>query len=638
MSYLSTTARLKVSIFLFVFLSFGNASIWAQSEPRLDSLLNNLDDLIFTDPSLAKSIIDSLNQGGELAEHKEYQHSLGNYYYLSGHFDSAFTAYSNALVLAEADGDSSRVLSLNNNIGVSLIEMGRISESIAYLKETLEQRKALGDTQRVLSGYGNLIEAYQVLEAKDKIAELLKESFEYKVDSISYAEGLRRLHLLAYFHFYKQEDYSKALLHLEGMRRLNTYLDDLRSLGEYHLGKGRVLAALGENNKASYHLKQAIQRFEQTKYFGGLTAAFLEMAQFEEKRNPLLALKYYQDALKNVSAPDIEMSIYAGLFNLYKKEGQFKKAIEAQEKIAILKDSLQGVAVQKAVFEIESKYQLREKESEIRRLNDEAIIAQLKAEQAESKAKRLAYYLAAGLGVLVLTILLFSLQMRNQALKRLQLDLKRDLDEQTLKIEKQQLQIQLFRSQINPHFFFNTLNSIQSYVLENNPLESSRYLGKFARLMRATLELNQKEFISLEQEVTILQDYLSLEKLRFEDKFTWKLDLPPAMREFYIPSMILQPFVENAIVHGLRDINDNGLIELCFTESEESIQIEILDNGRGYYPSPIKNKEGQSSMALQLIKKRLELLSAESKGVYTFTIRNREHQSGTQVKLNIPKQ
>lgn len=609
----------------------------AQSQTNIDSLLSNLDDLIFEDPSLAKPIIDSLNREGSFNQNKEYQHSLGNYYYLSGQYDSAFQAYSNALVLAVADGDSSRILSLNNNIGVSLIEMGRISESIAYLKETLEQRKALGDTLRILSGYGNLIEAYQVLEASDKIADLLTESFEYKVDSANYASGLRRLHLLAYFHFYKQEDYTKALFHLEGMKRLNTYLDDDRSEAEYHLGKGRVLAALGKSDSALKHLKTAVSQFEVANYSGGLTAAFLEMAQFLENRDAKSALAYYQDALSTVSAPDIEMSIYAGLFKLYKKEGLYEDALEAQERMSILKDSLHGVEVQKAVFEIESKYQLREKESEIRRLNDEAIITELKAQQAETRAKRLTYYLTAGLVVLIITVLLFVLQMRNQALKRIQENLKRDLNEQALRIDKQQLQIQLFRSQINPHFFFNTLNSIQTYVLDNKALDSSRYLGKFARLMRATLELNEKEFISLDQETSILSDYLSLEKLRFEDKFDWKIDLPSSIREYQIPSMILQPFVENAIVHGLRDFEEQGLLELRFSEKSESIKVEILDNGRGYYPNENQKKDGHSSMALGLIRKRLKLLSAERGERYDFTITNREEQSGTQVVINIPK-
>ena len=101
--------------------------------------------------------------------------------------------------------------------------------------------------------------------------------------------------------------------------------------------------------------------------------------------------------------------------------------------------------------------------------------------------------------------------------------------------------------------------------------------------------------------------------------------------------MILQPFVENAIVHGLRDFEEQGLIEIRFSEKAESIKVEILDNGRGYYPNENEKKDGHSSMALGLIRKRLKLLSAERGERYDFTITNREEQSGTQVVINIPK-
>ncbi|CAN0572213.1 unnamed protein product, partial [Laminaria digitata] len=109
-------------------------------------------------------------------DHKVYQHTLGNHYYFKGLIDSAYVAYLRALKLAEADGDSVRILSLNNNIGVSLMELGQVSGAIDYLTETLDRRKRLADTNRILSGYRNLIEAYQILGIQERVGELLNES------------------------------------------------------------------------------------------------------------------------------------------------------------------------------------------------------------------------------------------------------------------------------------------------------------------------------------------------------------------------------------------------------------------------------------------------------------------------------
>jgi sensor histidine kinase YesM len=153
--------------------------------------------------------------------------------------------------------------------------------------------------------------------------------------------------------------------------------------------------------------------------------------------------------------------------------------------------------------------------------------------------------------------------------------------------QKTELEMQLFRTQMNPHFFFNALYSIQNYVLNNNALESSRYLGKFARLTRAILEWNAQPFVLIEKEITILEDYLSLEQLRFEGRFTYTIHCSEEIASNYqIPTMILQPFLENAIIHGLSKISLPGLITITFTENTatNTLQVSIDDNGIGIQP------------------------------------------------------
>ena len=126
----------------------------------------------------------------------------------------------------------------------------------------------------------------------------------------------------------------------------------------------------------------------------------------------------------------------------------------------------------------------------------------------------------------------------------------------------------LLRSQMNPHFIFNALNSIQSYVSENNTLDSEVYLSRFSRLMRQILEHSQEEFILLKDDLNALESYLSLEQIRFENSFEYIINDEDINQEnIMIPPMIFQPFVENAILHGIEPKATKGLI---------NISIEVL--------------------------------------------------------------
>ena len=627
----------RLNIFWIFFLGF-SAFLEAQN---LDTIAKRLSDLTFSHNPKAQYIVDSLSSNKQALKHKAYQHTLGNYYFLSGNYDSAFSAYSRAMVFAQQDSDSARVLALNNNIGVALMEMGRISEAIQYLTETLDRRKDLLDTARILSGYGNLIEAYQILEAKDRVLNLLKESFQWRVDSIQYAYPLRRLHVLASFHFYKYGDYKESLVHLKAMRSLDEYLKDDRFKAEYLLSLGRVNLKLGRNEEGVRALRESILLFKKTDFPGGLTGAYLELANYHQSLEELdTAKSYLQRALVNASAPDMKLSIYQGLLAIYKSVGAYEIALQIQDSISVLKTQLQGIEVQKAVFDIESKYQLKEKQNQIKSLSNEARIAKLEAEQLDLKSRRLNTWLWTGAALALVLILFLLGQYRNIRLQKEQAALKADLRSKQNHLEKQALQVQLFRSQINPHFFFNTLYAIQSFVLSNKALESSKYLSKFAALMRAVLELNDQEFISIEREIQVVKDYLNLEKLRFEEKFKFQINCPETLMPASIPTMILQPFVENAIVHGFRDYNEGGLLEVNFTEySENEILIEIKDNGKGYKPNN-SDKSSKKSMALDLVGKRLRILSEEKGKAFQFKILNRkevEAISGTIVQLQIPR-
>ncbi len=147
-----------------------------------------------------------------------------------------------------------------------------------------------------------------------------------------------------------------------------------------------------------------------------------------------------------------------------------------------------------------------------------------------------------------------------------------------------ELEQRALKAQMNPHFIFNSLNSIQQYVIEKDFKGVNKFITGFSRLIRLTLEMSSKTSVPLEEEVKYLTTYLELEKNRFEDKFTYQVDISPGIDPigYYIPPMILQPYVENSIRHGVRNRDDNdGKIRINFTRQDQYLVCVIEDNGVG---------------------------------------------------------
>ncbi|MCB0533207.1 MAG: response regulator [Saprospiraceae bacterium] len=187
--------------------------------------------------------------------------------------------------------------------------------------------------------------------------------------------------------------------------------------------------------------------------------------------------------------------------------------------------------------------------------------------------------------------------------------------EQQLAMEKQkalQSRMMMLSAQMNPHFIFNALSSIQFYLLENDTPAALNFFAEFAGLMRKTLDNSSKPFITVSEELVFLGKYLALEKERFQGRFEYsiseELEDPDST---HIPPMLLQPYLENAIVHGFRDLDHKGKIELQLTEADGVVTAIIRDNGIGR-KAAAKQRTGSAhrSVAMSNTKTRLELLKA----------------------------
>ena len=199
----------------------------------------------------------------------------------------------------------------------------------------------------------------------------------------------------------------------------------------------------------------------------------------------------------------------------------------------------------------------------------------------------------------------------------------------------------LLRAQMNPHFVFNAMSVIQSYIYENNPEKSSQFLVNFSRLMRLILENSPKEFIPIELELEILDKYLSTQKMRFENRFSYVLHVSEDLlvNKAMVPPMITQPFIENAIEHGQLHTVKGGEIIVEMKEASGKLEITISDNGVGRKKSAQTKKiRTHKSMAIDITQERIKILNKKYKfnGSLTFSDLDERKESGTLVKIVLP--
>ena len=213
------------------------------------------------------------------------------------------------------------------------------------------------------------------------------------------------------------------------------------------------------------------------------------------------------------------------------------------------------------------------------------------------------------------------------------------------KLANNLLDLKSLRSQMNPHFIFNALNSVNSFIAMSDERAANKYLSDFSQLMRAVLENSEENFIPLEKEIELITLYTKLEHFRFKDTFDYTISIDEHVKinEFHIPPMLLQPYIENAVWHGLRYKSEKGLLAITITQkTDHEISITIIDDGIGRTKSKAlktENQQKQNSKGMGNIKKRVRILNAMYKdkvAVFIEDYQKKEH-SGTKVVVTLKK-
>jgi tetratricopeptide (TPR) repeat protein len=348
---------------------------------------------------------------------------------------------------------------------------------------------------------------------------------------------------------------------------------------------------------------------------------------YRDLNNPEKAIKYYQKAIdqgKIVNSLFNLQWIYMDMSNMYlrlkdtanayKTYVLFKKYSDSY----IRKENSQGFTDARMRYEVDT----HNKEIELLSLR--------------LKNNRLLNY---GFGGFIfLSVLIGFLLFRGSKLKD-----KRRISEMNRKISE--ITQANLRQQMNPHFIFNTLNSIQYYMYQHDKLATNNYLTKFSSLMRKVLDNSQHTSVPLADELGALNLYLELESIRFKDKFDFKInvdeEIDPLM--YKVPTMLIQPYVENSICHGLIPGDNKGFVNIDLKLKEDFILCTIEDNGIGREAAKERsNKRGDNhnSLGTQITKSRLDLVNelygTSLKTIYTDLKNEKGEPTGTRVEIHIP--
>ncbi len=568
--------------------------------------------------NLAIPIQRELNENENLA--KSYTNA-GNSYHHIAQFQIAVKYYQHGLTLFEGLTHYFGQSLLLNNLGTVNQHLGNYSQAADYYFKALHLAEEKNDSTNIAMCYANIGTTFfdnNEFELSKNYLDKATQLYGLLNDSTNLTNCYINLGNVASHTF----QFGEALMHYNKAKEISMLQHNLLNKAFVIQSIAGVYLVQGQTKRAMDELSECIALYEKTDNTKDLincktklAEAYLQDHQYGYART--IALSTLQKARENGITRKIADS-YLILSKIYKAEHNGQKAMEFLEKHYAVKDSLFTLAAEKSIHELNILYETEKKEQQIVQLLQEQQIEKLEANRKLTNIVILAVFLlfAAAGG--------FIIARQNKIRSR---------ERESVLNQK------LLRAQMNPHFIFNSLNSINYFITGNKPLEAGNFLTRFAKLMRNILESSKYETISLAKEIEALTDYLELEKLRFQNKFNFFIefsdDIDP--EDFDIPPMLIQPFVENAIIHGLKQVPENGKIHIHFyLLPHDILVIQVTDNGVGIN-STLK-KESHTSFAMDITRERLERMNKKRKTEIRLKVTDLNHEGsqGTKVEISIP--
>lgn len=525
--------------------------------------------------------------------------SLSKRIRLAGDFNKAMNYAKDALQLSEKISFKEGKVSAYNNIGIIYSEQGNYPDALKNLLIALKEAEEKGYKNGVAESYNNIGNVYY---KQGNFGEAKKNH----LSSLYVSEEINNLHRIANSYgnlgndYRSENNYSSAINNYLYALEFYEKINDRRGVALSCINIGGLYLSLKSLSEAEKYLSKGLQLSNEIGDKVGVAASYTNIGSIYYESGKLEeAEKYLKKGLQlsiDIGSMDIVKINYLGLSRIDSSRGDYKGAYKYYKLYSGVKDNLLNEESNKQLSQLKIKYETEKKDKEILLLakNDEIKTIRI------TRQKTIIILLSGTFFLVVLFALVYFRLYKQKS--------RAHFKQQILETEMKALRLQM-----NPHFTFNVLNSIQYFVSENDMESAELYLEKISTLIRLILDQSRSAYISLEQEVNMLRLYLELEEMRFEKKFTYSLALDSNINvsKTLIPGMLIQPIVENAIKHGIEHKEGKAIINISFSLKDSILLCRVTDNGIGRINAEkYKTSNTHKSAATSIIKERMDALSS----------------------------
>lgn len=574
----------------------------------------------------ARSIAKRIGDTKGLAD---AHNNLGYLALNQGHLAEASAQLDTALRLFTTSGNPAYLAVVRSNMGWLAERRGDRVGMLREFQQALKHAEAAKDSSSVAVILYNIGTTYNKMEDYGRARDLLVRAL--RMEEAMDRPDKRAFCLMSIGNTYRSEgDAEQALAYYAKAGPLFTRIGD-------HVGAGLIAENTGglfeadDPAKALQHFQEALREYRQVHSGGDMAYILLSIGAAQR------ALGRYAEADSSLTAGEALARAHSGaeLAMDYVKQraelasamGDSRATLAHYERYVSLKDSLRNAVTEKELMRLRTEFETEraEKDNALLRAKDLENTERLRARNLQLHGSLALAVLALGAVILVWR----NLQQRRKHQVVLE-GLNTELHEQKARIEEinSLLRLKVLRTQMDPHFIHNCLNAIRALSLKGEHERAEEYLEGFARILRNVLEHSVRDRISLDEEIAFLNDYVRLEQLRLGNDLTWSITAGDTLldEELQVPSLLVQPFVENAIWHGLAPKNGPKRLEVHFFVVDGVVTCHVQDNGVGRSekaPSP-----GHTSLGLKLTGERLDLLTERMRSAGGFRVEDLKDASG----------
>lgn len=584
---------------------------------RYAEYLDNEGDFETCKPMMESALRLAVN----IQNHKEIAtiaNHLARVYLVFGEHVLSNQAYETGLVSAEKIEDHDNIIKISMNLANNYNLGGDYNKAITYALKALEAREKYNNLERICYDYVSMGNIFKENDNMQKWEEYILKAYKMKdIEGCASIGDIAKIYNGLGGIAESNSQFEKALLYYDTLMVLSKQGNYFSGINTSFTNSALVYKRLNKPEKALELIIEA------EKYFGSHPYEFIFNNNIKAELYHMLGQneKALNLVLENINKDEIQFYISEKikclrlLYEVNYSLANYSEAHRWNDSLSVTEGKYRDQNVREMLEELETRYETTQKQQQI-----ELLIT-------ENQLKNQRFKMAIGGMFVLLIVIVFIVVIWRYRKKQLIL-IQTDLRQQVL------------RAQMNPHFIFNVLGSIQNFMKQNDTPKASNYLAQFASLVRATLKNSVAETISLADEIGMLKSYMALEQMRLGNSFDYQViyddDLEVDLID--IPPMLIQPFVENSIKHGLKGKDEKGLLTLTIRDKRDWVEFVVEDNGGGMKVNNAPQEH--QSMAMGIFEKRRKLIQQKYGKEFKYELVNLKDtdpsKTGVRITVHIP--